>query len=76
MPQTDLTVVRTFSNRQEAELARGALHAAGIESILRADEAGGLQPAMSFSNGVALIVHAEDADAATELLDAEAPRLG
>ena len=59
-----------------AHVAVNGRNAAGIESILRADEAGGLQPAMAFSNGVALIVHAEDADAAIELLDAEAPRLG
>ena len=72
----DLVVVRTFHNRQEAELAAGALHAADIESMLRADEAGGLQPALSFTNGVALIVRADDAAAAAEILDGEAKRVG
>ena len=72
----DLVVVRTFHNRQEAELAAGALHAAGIESTIRSDDAGGLRPAMSWANGVKLIVRAEDAEIAAELLDVEATRLG
>jgi hypothetical protein len=71
----DFVVVRTFSYRQEAELAQGALHAAGIESMLRSDDAGGLRPGLAFSNGVDLIVRTDEADAAAEILDAEAKRL-
>jgi Putative prokaryotic signal transducing protein len=71
----DFIVVRTFSYRQEAELAQGALHAAGIESMLRSDDAGGLRPGMAFSNGVELIVRADDADEAREIIDDEAKRV-
>ena len=71
----DFVVVRTFSTRQEAELAQSALHAAGIEALLRSDEAGGLQPAMAWSNGVALVVRDDDAEEAAEILDGEAKRL-
>ena len=70
-----LVVVRTFTTRQEAELARGALNAAGIDSMLRSDDAGGVRPALAWSNGVELIVHAEDADAAAEVLETEAKRI-
>ena len=73
-----LVVVRTFSDRVEAELAQGALEAAGIESMVRNDDAGGMQPSMAFSNGAELLVRAEDADEAEDLLsrtpsDAETP---
>ncbi|HMD37600.1 MAG TPA: hypothetical protein VKH42_21640 [Vicinamibacterales bacterium] len=71
----DFIVVRTFINRQEAMLALGALRAAGIESMMRADDAGGLRPAMAFSNQVEVIVRAEDADAAADILDGEAKRV-
>ena len=73
-----LVVVRSFPDRVEAELAHGVLEAAGIESMVRNDDAGGMQPAMAFSNGADLLVRAEDAGEAEELLsrtpsDAETP---
>jgi len=43
-----LVVVRTFSTRVDAELAQSALEMAGIESMVRSDDAGGLRPAMTF----------------------------
>ena len=72
----EFVVVRTFSYRQEAELAQGALHAAGIESMLRSDDAGGLRPGLAFANGVDLIVRADDAEAAREIIEDEAQRIG
>ncbi len=71
----DFVVVRTFSYRQEADLAQGALQAAGIESMVRSDDGGGLRPGLAFANGVELIVRGEDADAAAEILDGEAKRI-
>jgi hypothetical protein len=65
----EIVVVRTFNDRIEADLAASALNAAGIESMIRDDDAGGMQPAMSLTNGVQLLVHAEDAAAAGEILD-------
>ena len=75
MDEHTLTIVRTFSNRQEAELALGAIRAAGIEAILRTDDAGGLRPALSWSNGVELVVRDDDAEEAAEILDGEAKRV-
>ena len=75
MDEGKLTIVRRFSYRQEAELARAALEAAGIESMVRSDDAGGLRPGLAFSNGVELIVRAEDAESARDVLDADAKRI-
>jgi hypothetical protein len=68
MTDTHLVVVRAFNDRVEAELAQSALEAAGIESMIRSDDAGGLRPAMTFSNGAELIVRAADAERASEIL--------
>jgi hypothetical protein len=74
MSDTNLVVVRTFADRIEAELAQSALKASGIESMIRADDAGGMRPAMGFSNGVALLVRVEQATAADEVLSADQTR--
>lgn len=68
MTDSQLVVVRAFSDRVEAELAQSALEAAGIESMVRSDDAGGLRPAMTFSNGAELIVRVADAERADEIL--------
>lgn len=68
MADTQFVVVRAFNDRIEAELAHSALEAAGIESIIRSDDAGGLRPAMTFSNGAELIVRSADAERAKEIL--------
>ncbi len=65
----DLVVVATFGDRQEAELAKGALAAAGIDAVVRSDDSGGMRPAMTFSNGAQLIVRAVDAEPARDILD-------
>jgi hypothetical protein len=70
MDHNALVVVRTFSNAIDADLARSALEAAEIDSMIRSDNAGGMRPAMSMTNGVELIVRAEDADRAREILGA------
>jgi hypothetical protein len=66
--EDELVVVGTFSDRIEADLAASALEAAGIASMIRSDDAGGLRPAMAFSNGVELLVRTEEAAAAGEIL--------
>ena len=75
MSDTELVVVRTFNDRIEAELAQSALEAAGIESMVRGDDAGGTQPGLWASEGVAVLVREEDATNAREILDVE-PKAG
>jgi hypothetical protein len=73
--EQEFVVVRTFNNRQEAELARGALRAAGIAATIASDDAGTLRPAMAFANGVQLVVRADEANEAEEILGGEAKRV-
>ena len=68
MTDTELMVVATFLNRIEAELARGALEAAQIESMVSADDAGGMRPGMWLGREVRLMVRAEDAARARNIL--------
>jgi hypothetical protein len=67
----DLVVVARFYYRHEAEFARAYLDAAGIESAVFADDAGGTEVALSFSNSVRLLVRPEDAERAREILAAD-----
>ena len=67
MTDAALVVVGTFLNQIEADMARGALEAADIESMISADDAGGLRPHL-WMGGVRLLVRAEDAEQATEIL--------
>jgi len=69
MPEGQLIVVGTFLNQIDADVAKGALDAAGIESIISADDAGGQRPHL-WMGGIRLLVRAEDAEEATEILGA------
>ena len=65
----DLIVVGSFNSRAEAELAKSALDAAGIEGLVRSDDVAGLRPHMTFANGAQLLVRVEDLDTARDVLD-------
>ena len=70
MRNDPLVVVATFNDRAEADLARGALEAAGIDAAVSGDDAGTLQPALGWTGtGIRVIVHAVDAESAREILD-------
>jgi hypothetical protein len=60
--------VRTFSNKLEAEMARGLLESAGVQAWLLTDDAGGAYPFQLSGGGVQLMVTEADAAAAEELL--------
>ena len=68
MSEAELVVVRTFLNPFDAELAKSVLEAAEIQSIVQADDAGGLQPGLWVGTGVQLLVRTEDAARASEVL--------
>jgi hypothetical protein len=76
MSDEDLIVVTTFSTPQEADLAKSALEAAGIEALIRTDSGGGMRPSLAWAGGVQVIVRSEDALAARDILDipAKTPR--
>ena len=64
MPET----IAHFYYRHEAEIAKGFLDDAGIESLLLIDDAGGAQVGMALSNQARLVVADDDALRARELL--------
>ncbi len=61
-------IVARFHYRHEAELARGYLESAGVDSILHIDDAGGLEVGLSFVNPARLVVRAEDEERARRVL--------
>jgi hypothetical protein len=62
-----MTEVGAFPTRSEAELSQAALAAAGIESTVVADDAGGAYP-FDLSGGARLLVADEDAELARLIL--------
>jgi hypothetical protein len=62
-------VVRKFSYRHEAEVARSFLDGHGIEAWVTSDDCGSVDPALGLVRGACLVVAGENAARAEELLD-------
>ena len=71
----ELVTIRTFLTHIDADLAKGALHAGGIESMISADDEGGVGPGLWTGRGVRLLVRREDLEQAESLLSV-APHTG
>jgi Putative prokaryotic signal transducing protein len=56
----DLINIKTFSSRQDAELAKGLLAANGVNAVVSGDDYGGINPGLAFSSGVRLLVKEEE----------------
>jgi len=70
MSETDLVIVHTFGNRQEADVAVSALDAAGIDSTVQADTGGGMYRAIAWAGvGFQLLVRRDDAETARTILE-------
>jgi Putative prokaryotic signal transducing protein len=65
-----LIVVSTFRSTADARVAKGVLDEAGIDSMIRSDNAGGMYPSLA---GADLLVREEDAERALEALEAIPP---
>jgi hypothetical protein len=59
--------VGTYTTRTDAELAQAALAAAGIPSVIAADDAGGAYP-FDLTGGARLLVDEADAEDAAAVL--------
>jgi hypothetical protein len=66
MKPSELVSLSTFRSTADAQIAKGILDEAGIESMIRADNAGGMYPAIG---GAELLVRADDVQRASEALD-------
>jgi hypothetical protein len=62
--------IASFPTRSDAELAQSVLAAAGIASVLAADDAGGAYP-FDLTGGARLLVEDEDAEDAATVLSGE-----
>ena len=62
-----MTVVRSYLNKMEAELAKGLLASEDIDAIVQADDCDGMRPNLWLS-GVRLLVRTEDAAKADKVL--------
>ena len=65
----DPTILRGFTDRAEAEVARGLLETEGIEAAISADDLGAEGPGITFGKAIDLVVEADDVARANELLD-------
>ena len=65
----DLIVLRQYGDELSAQMDAMALEANGIPARVSADTAGGALPSLALAFPVRLIVRAEDAAAAQEILD-------
>ena len=68
----EYVVLRQYADELSARIAAMALEANGIPAHVSADTAGGAIPALATVFPVRLIVRAEDAELALELLDTAA----
>jgi len=66
MKSPELVVVSTFRSTADAQIAKGILDETGIESMIRADNAGGMYPAIG---GADLLVRNEDVQEASKALN-------
>lgn len=64
----DYKKIITFSSRYEADLAQGLLEANDVFAVVYGDDAGGIQPGLTFAIGVRLMVKEEDVESAKEIL--------
>lgn len=67
----DLVVIASYGYRHEAEFAQGLLESAGIESVLLADDAGGAEMGLTFSNAARLMVGESEVERARSVLGLE-----
>ena len=64
----DTAIIRTYLTRQDAEFYKMILDASGLDSFIRADDAGGFRPFQTPLSGVRLVIRAEDAERANDIL--------
>lgn len=68
----EIVVLRRYGDELSARLDAAVLEANGVPAQVSADTAGGAYPSMALLMPVRLLVHAEDAALAAEILDAPA----
>lgn len=67
----DLVTLLTFVNESEAQIAKSALNAFGIDAILSQDDCGGQRPHLTMAGGIQLLVRSADAEQAEDVLTSQ-----
>lgn len=67
MRHAEPVILQTFYTRLEADVAKSVLNAAGIEAMILGDSDGGMREHLPGA-GYRLLVRAEDAEAARDVL--------
>jgi hypothetical protein len=62
-------VVRLYDHELDAEIAKGHLSDAGIESMIAKDDGGGMLPSLQQGDGVQLIVPLSQLEQAKRIID-------
>ena len=65
---SDLITIRSFGSESEASIARSALEAFGIDCTISSDDCGGQRLHLAITEGIRLMVRAEDAASAEQVL--------
>jgi len=69
MQHPELVVVQTYGSRLDADMAKGALEAAGIPAMIQADTAGGMREHLAWTgDGFHVLVREEDVIVARDVL--------
>ena len=66
-----MKIFQTYSSRLEAEMIQSKLKFFGVESQIKSDDMGGLNPSLTQFSGVQLLVKAEDYELACKLIKKE-----
>ena len=70
MSNVNLIILKAFSSEIEAELAKGALEAEGVDSIISSDTAGGMRPHLAWAgSGFKLMVREDEVTIARTILE-------
>lgn len=64
-----LPILKIFSSRMEAEIAKGFLESCGIKSQIFSDDVGKMYPSQQCVSGVRLVVDKKDLSRAIKLLE-------
>ncbi len=73
MSENRIIPIKAYSTRMDADLAKAVLEANGIDSIVSADDAGGMEPWLALSQHIQILVREEDAGVARDLLEDSPP---
>ncbi len=64
-----MKILKLYNTRFEAEMTKNLLAEEGIESMIKADDMGGTQPALLIDKDVSLFVADDDYERASVLID-------